>query len=175
MKLKKLGISGLYLLKSNAAKDNRGFFLRHYCKKSLRKINFTVKQANISYNKKKGTLRGFHFQKKKISESKILSCLSGSIFNVTVDIRKKSSTYKKYIITSLNCKNQLSLVIPKGCANAFLTLENNTIVHYYMNDFYKKGSYGGFSYKDSSLNIKWPILPLIISKKDRSYKNFIFK
>ena len=167
-------IDGLFLIKHNLFEDNRGAFRRSFCLNTLKDngINFDVKQGNISENKTKFTMRGFHYQKGNNKESKILSCLTGSIYNVVIDLRKQSATYKKSYAIELNNINRFSLFVPGGCANAFLTMENNTIIHYYMGDYYNPNSYSGFRYDDPMFSIEWPVKPLIISKQDKDFVDF---
>ncbi len=173
MNFKKLNIKGQFLIKHNIFKDKRGSFKRSFCLNQMRtkKINFVIKQGNISENFNKGTLRGFHYQSSK-QDSKIITCVSGAIFHVTIDVRERSKTYLKVSKNVLSSKNKNSLIVPGGCANAFLTLEKNTIVHYYMNQFYNPKNDKGFKYDDTFFKIKWPIKPKIISKKDKSYTNY---
>ena len=120
MKLIKTNIENCYKILAEPSYDNRGFFSRIYCIKEL-KLNFDIKQINISQNKKKGTLRGFHYQKIPSKEHKIISCIEGAIFNVTIDLRPNSKTYKKIYKTNLKSSDLISLHIPSGCANCFLT------------------------------------------------------
>ncbi len=176
MKIKKLSFEGFYLIKPKVFKDNRGIFRRHLCLRTLKNknIKINIAQGNISESFKRGTLRGFHFKKNPSKEYKILSCLKGSIFHVAVDLRKKSKTYKKYFSIKLHSSNYESLIIPPNCANAFLTLQKNTLIHYYMGDYFEKKKYRGFRYNDPSFNIKWPFKPKVINKRDNSYKDFKF-
>ena len=165
-------IEDVFLIESQCHRDERGLFRRHYCEKELKEngIDFTVKQGNVSENSNKHTMRGFHYQKAPSKESKIISCISGSVFNVIIDLRKNSSTFlewQEFIITS---ENRQSLYIPVGCANAFLTLEDNTWIHYYMNDIFTTDSLG-FRYDDPAFAISWPIKPEHLSEKDRNYPN----
>ena len=158
--------------------DIRGSFHRSFCKKQLakKKIKFNIKQCNISINKKKYTLRGFHYQKKPYTENKILTLISGSIYNITIDLRKNSKTYLNKYTTKMNSKKNDAVFVPAGCANAFLTLEKNTIIHYYMDSYFEnniKNNYCGFRYDDKFFDIKWPHKPLSISAKDNSYKTFL--
>ena len=174
MKLLKKNIEGLYLIKSDIFNDKRGSLRRSFCKNYFKskKIIFDVLQGNISENRKKGTLRGFHFQKNNKKDNKILTCISGTIFNITIDLRKKSKTFLKKSSTILSSRNKYSILVPSGCANAFLTLENNTVIHYYMNDYFKKKNDCGVRFNDPIINIKWPIKPKIISKRDLSFPDF---
>ena len=174
MKFEEQKILGSYLIQHDLIEDERGIFRRSYCAKTLKKnnIHFEVKQGNISENKKKYTLRGFHYQKGVSTESKILTCISGRIYNVVIDLRKDSSSYKSSFALELNKDNRLSLFVPSGCANAYLTLENNTIINYYMGDFYNPETYSGFRYNDPMFNIEWPVQPVFISEKDLNFPNY---
>ncbi len=172
MKLIRTNFKNLYLIKKDPYKDKRGYFSRDFCKKVLKKVNFEIKQTNISFNKEKYTLRGFHYNKKPYEEGKIISCVSGKMLNVCIDLRKKSKTYLKVFSKILSEKNMLSINVPKGFANAYFTLENNTKVLYYMDSFYKKNKGFGIRYNDNFFSIKWPYKPKIISGKDLRYKNF---
>tara|TARA_B100001057_G_scaffold496551_1_gene598300 strand:- start:910 stop:1443 length:534 start_codon:yes stop_codon:yes gene_type:complete len=175
MKLIRTKIHGMYLIKPELFKDKRGIFRRNFCEKIFKRKNiiFEIKQCNISENFKRGTLRGFHYQRKTKKDSKIITCISGRILNVTIDLRRESKTYLKVIRTYLSSKNRKSLLVPSNCANAFLTLENNTIIQYYMSEFFNKNNDGGIRYNDKYFNIKWPFKPKVISKKDFNYKDFI--
>jgi len=177
MKLISHKIKGLFVIKPQIFFDKRGSFRRSFCKKILKKnkILFNVCQGNLSENMKKGTLRGFHFQKKINKDAKILTCISGKALNVTIDLRKKSKTYLMVKKTLLSEKNKNSLLVPAGCANAFLTLEDRTIVHYYMNDYYKKNTDAGIRYNDPIIKFRWPLKPKVISDRDLGFKDFVYK
>lgn len=172
MKFLKQKIKDVFIIKPEPFEDKRGAFRRHFCKKELKKfgIETSVQQANISENPKRGTLRGFHYQKKPHQEAKTISCLKGSFFDVIIDLRKNSPTYRKWQSFVITEKNRLSLHIPKGCANAFLTLENNTLIHYYCSNSYNPKFESGVLFNDPSLKIKWPFKPIHISEKDKSHK-----
>jgi dTDP-4-dehydrorhamnose 3,5-epimerase len=167
-------IEGLRLFVPDVFGDLRGTFRRNYCKKTLLEIgiNFECVQGNISYNKKKYTMRGFHYQKLPSKESKILTPITGCIFNVVIDLRKNSNTYLKYCPVVVDSNRFESLLVPAGCANAFLTLEANTFIQYYMGDIFRENSYSGFRYDDPFFSIEWPQNPVVISDKDKSFKNF---
>ena len=116
MKFVKTKIKDCFMIKNNVLKDKRGSFTRNFCQKlyEKKKKKFSIKQSNISENLEKGTLRGFHFQIKPYTENKIINCISGSIFNVVIDLRKKSKSYKKIFMTKLSNKNKSSILIPAG-------------------------------------------------------------
>ena len=168
-------INGVKIITPNIHQDKRGSFRRHFCQKELKKnkINFIVRQANVSENNTLHTLRGFHYQKEPYGEKKIISPVLGKIYNVVVDLRKKSKSYLKWEAFILSANEKKSILVPKGCANAYLTLSKNTIIHYYMSEFYNPKSYTGFRYDDPMFNIKWPTNPKLISDQDRSYKKLI--
>tara|TARA_Y100000590_G_C15697491_1_gene1005660 strand:- start:413 stop:958 length:546 start_codon:yes stop_codon:yes gene_type:complete len=171
MKFKKTKIKNLYIININKFKDLRGIFYRNYCASKLKKIiKKRIVQSNISINKKKFTLRGFHYQKPPSKEGKLINCVSGKIFNVTIDLRRKSETYGKIVNQIISSKKNNLIYVPPGCANAYLTLENNTVIHYLMTDYYKPSSYVSFNYLSKEINIKWPGKPRIISKKDKNSK-----
>ena len=157
-------------LKEN--KDNRGFFIKLFCKENFSKKlnNINIKKINYSFNKKKGTIRGLHYQDNPYSEQKILYCLKGKIFDVIVDIRKSSKNYLKYKKFTLEEKKNEVLIIPKGFAHGFQTLTNNCKILYFHSDLYKKKFEKGINPMDSKIRINWPIKKVIISKKDKNRK-----
>ena len=172
MIVQKTNIKDLKVIKFNKIKDLRGLFFRNYCQKKL--ISVTKKkivQSNISVNKKKFTLRGFHYQKNPSKEGKFITCITGKFFNVTIDLRTKSLTYLRIFKINIDSKKNNLVYIPPGCANAFLTLETNTIVHYLMTDFYKPETYESFNYKSKQIKVKWPAKPTVISLKDKNSKD----
>ena len=173
MKLIKKKFDVTYVIKHQKMKDKRGFFMRGFCENVLLKkgVKFKIKQTNFSYNKKKYTLRGFHFQKKPFSEDKLISCLKGKLLIVLVDINKKSKNYLKHIKITLSSNSNKSVLISKNCATAYLTLSDETLVFYYMSNFFKKEKGRGFRYDDSKLNINWPQKPKVISNKDLNFKD----
>ncbi len=174
MKLIYQGMEGVAIIEPLIFEDNRGTFRRTFCAEELNKlgINFRVCQGNISENLAKHTMRGFHYQKSPSFESKILTPVSGSIYNVIIDLRSNSQTFLKSVAMILTSSKRNSLLVPAGCANAFLTLEKNTIIHYYMGDYFKPESYSGFKYNDPFFNIDWPHNVAAISEKDENYPDF---
>lgn len=177
MRFEKQKISDLFLITPELHSDHRGVFRRSFCENEFKEVglHFNVVQANISENHSKHTLRGFHYQKYPSNESKLISCISGSIFNVVIDLRDDSETFLALEEFNLSSTNKKSLYIPAGCANAFLTLEDNTIVNYYMGDYFNPNTYSGFRYDDPLFSIDWPFEPKFISDKDLNFPNFIGK
>jgi dTDP-4-dehydrorhamnose 3,5-epimerase len=174
MKFINQSIDGLVLIQPNVFEDNRGSFRRNYCVEEFKAagLNFIVCQGNISENTKKYTMRGFHYQKPPSAESKVLTPISGGIHNVVIDLRIKSPTYLNWVALDIWSKDKESLHVPAGCANAFLTLSENTAVQYYMGDYFKPETYSGFRHDDPFFNIPWPHTPMVISDKDSSFKDF---
>ena len=170
MKFTELDLSGVWLIEPEVFSDERGVFFRSFCSQEFEARNIVSKtvQGNVSVNPYRGTLRGFHYQVKPYEEAKTISCLTGAIYDIVVDLRKNSPTYMKWISIELSAEGKHSLHIPSGCANAWLTTTTNTIVHYYMSDFYTPHAYSGFNYNDPILNFKWPMEPIVISEKDRN-------
>ena len=177
MIFEKKKINGVFLISPNSFKDKRGVFRRHFCQEEFKKNGITsqITQANVSENKLEYTLRGFHYQKGKHQEGKTLSCIKGKIYDIIVDVRKSSPTFGKWLGFNLDEKNRKSIHIPPGCANAFLTLENDTIVHYYCSKSYAPKFEKGIRYDDKFFNFKWPKKPKLISIKDLNHKEFKIK
>jgi dTDP-4-dehydrorhamnose 3,5-epimerase len=169
MIFKEAGLYEAYIIEPEKLPDERGFFARTYCLEEFSKIgiDFKILQCSISFNKKKGTLRGLHYQCAPHEEAKIVRCTRGAIWDVVVDIRRHSPTFKKWISVELNQDNDRAIIIPKGCAHGFQSLTENTVVYYQMNVGYHAESARGFNYLDPAFSIKWPIKDITISAKDK--------
>ena len=168
-------ISDVYLIQPALHEDERGVFRRSFCAEEFKinGIKFDVKQGNISENFNKHTLRGFHYQVSPSSESKIISCATGSLYNVVLDLRKESGTFKQWVALEISSNIKESIYVPAGCANAFLTMDDNTIVHYYMGDSFSPNTYKGIRYNDPMFSVTWPCEPKVISDKDLNFPDFI--
>ena len=179
MIFKKLNIKDAFLIKPEKNYDLRGAFFRTFCQKEMNKygLNFKINQCNLSYNKKKYTFRGLHYSSNSHKENKILFVVNGSIENHMIDLRKNSNTYLKKIKLKLDSAKNNLIYVPTGCANGFLTLKKNTLVHYYMDNFFnkKKLIYKGIRYSDPFFKIKTERIPVVISKNDQNLSNFIIK
>ena len=174
MLFKETKLKGAFVVELEPFEDERGFFTRSFCRKEFEKqgLNSNIVQCNISYNKKKGTLRGMHYQVAPYEEAKLVSCTNGSIYDVIIDLRPNSPTYCKWIAVELSANNHKMFYIPEGFAHGFQTLKDNTTVFYQMTEFYHPKSAKGIRWNDSAFQIKWPISDLIISEKDRDYPDF---
>lgn len=164
-------LRGAYIINIEKREDDRGFFARGYCKNEFEAngLNTNLVQANISRNKYKGTLRGLHMQHAPFAETKLVRCTRGAIYDVIVDMRPQSPTYKQWIGVELTAENYQMLYVPEGFAHSYLTLEDDSEVLYQVTQFYNAASEAGFRWDDPAFNIVWPVEPLIISERDKSH------
>ncbi len=172
MKFTPLALPGVFLIELELHTDERGFFARQFCQHEMAQhgIAFDIKQANLSYNKYAGTLRGMHYQKDPFPEIKLVSCLQGSFFDVLVDLRPDSPTYLQHVQAELSEKNHRMLYVPPMIAHGFQTLENDTVVYYQLGEFFHPEAYDGVRWNDPKLNIQWPACKKrIINERDNNY------
>jgi len=177
LKFKETGLSKNYLINLDLNKDERGFFARYFCKKEFSKkgLNTCWVQINNSFSKKVGTLRGLHFQREPYTEIKLVRCLKGSIWDVVVDLRKKSKTFGKWFGATLSDKNRTMMYIPKGFAHGYISLEPDSEILYLVSNFYNQKLEVSLNWNDPEVAINWPIKPIYISNKDKNaiYLNLI--
>jgi dTDP-4-dehydrorhamnose 3,5-epimerase len=133
----------------------------------------TVVQRSVSYNKLRGTLRGMHYQAAPHQENKLVSCLRGAIFDVVLDLRPASPTYRRWAGANLTAEGFEALYVPKGCAHGFVTLTDDAVVHYEISEFHHPESARGVRYDDPAFGIRWPLQPRVISARDRSYPDYV--
>jgi len=167
-------LKGAFIIELEKLEDERGFFARTWDQKLFEEngLNSRIVQCDISFNQLKGTIRGMHFQIPPHEEAKVVSCIKGKIFDVIIDLRSSSETYKNWFSVELNDQNKKMLYIPEGFAHGFQTLEDNTLVNYQMSEFYSPEHARGVRWNDKSFHIDWPLKKTIISKKDLSYQSF---
>ncbi|MFC2035022.1 dTDP-4-dehydrorhamnose 3,5-epimerase [Chloroflexota bacterium] len=160
-----------YVIELDPLEDNRGFFSRSFCRREFEEhgLNSSVAQSNISYNKRKGTLRGMHYQVAPYGEAKLVSCTRGAIYDVIIDLRADSSSYRQWFSVELSGENYRMLYIPEGFAHGFQTLEDSTVVFYQMSEFYFPEYAQGIRWNDPAFGIDWPEEPTLISKRDEEY------
>jgi dTDP-4-dehydrorhamnose 3,5-epimerase len=165
------GVEGALLVRPERLEDERGFFARTYCVDELTGagIDPRVVQRSISYNRRRGTLRGLHYQAAPHEENKLVWCIRGSIFDVVIDVRPRSPTFRRWHAATLTDENFEGLFIPKGCAHGFLTLTDDVVVQYEISEYYHPESARGFRYDDPAFAIEWPFAPTVISARDQSY------
>jgi dTDP-4-dehydrorhamnose 3,5-epimerase len=175
MKFIETPLAGAYIIEPDLISDNRGFFARTYCHDEFKAhgLESSLAQCNISFNKKKGTLRGMHFQIAPHEEAKLVRCTIGAIYDAIIDLRPKSTTFKKWFAVELTQDNRKMLYIPKGFAHGFQTLQDDSEVFYQMSDFYHPDSARGVRWNDPAFNIKWPLADLIMSERDQQYDLFV--
>jgi len=167
-------LKGAFLIDLEKLEDERGFFGRAWDKKIFEdhNLNSNLAQCNISFNKKKGTIRGMHYQLPPYAEAKLVRCTKGSVFEVMVDLRKNSNTYKQWQGIELNSDDYKMLYAPEGFALGFQTLQENTELFYQMSQFYMPEHARGFRWDDPTFKISWPMDVTTISEKDLSFKLF---
>jgi len=168
-------LSGSYIIESEKIEDDRGFFSRIWDKIIFEEkgLDSNILQSSISFNKKRGTLRGMHYQVQPYEESKLVRCTKGSIFDVIVDIRKNSKTFKNWMSVKLSESNYKMLYIPKGFAHGFQTLEDNSEVYYEITEISSPEHSRSFRFDDNTIRIKWPLKVSVISPKDNECKSFM--
>jgi dTDP-4-dehydrorhamnose 3,5-epimerase len=156
--------------------DERGYFARSWCRSEFEKngLNPNLVQCSVSFNRKKGALRGMHYQVAPHEEAKLVRCTRGAICDVAVDLRQNSPTYKQWTAAELTSENGRALYIPEGFAHGFQTLADDTEVFYQMSEFYHPESARGIRWNDPALKIVWPFPDPILSPRDKNYIDFKF-
>jgi dTDP-4-dehydrorhamnose 3,5-epimerase len=151
--------------------DERGFFARSYCADEFaaQGLGPELRQCSVSFNVHRGTLRGMHFQGAPQEEHKLVRCTAGAVFDVIVDIRESSPTYRRWIGTELTAVNHRALFIPPGFAHGFVSLTDNAEVYYMISAAHAPQLSRGFRWNDPAFAIEWPMLPTVISSRDASY------
>lgn len=174
MIFQKTKLEGAYIIELEKFEDERGFFANVWNKKNFdeNKLDTKLTECNIAFNKKRGTIRGFHYQASPYEGAKLIRCTKGSVWDVTLDLRPTSKTFKQWISVELTEKNHKLNYIPEGCAHSYLTLEDDSEVFYLMSQEYMPEFERGVKYSDPAFNITWPLEPTVISKKDNSWKLF---
>jgi dTDP-4-dehydrorhamnose 3,5-epimerase len=167
-------LQGAFSIETEKRQDQRGSFARTYCRGEFEEhgLNANVAQCSISFNKRKGTLRGMHFQAPPHAEAKLVRCSRGSIYDVIIDLRPESPTFLQHIADVLSAENGKMFFIPEGFAHGFQTLEDDTEVCYQMSEFYAPEAARGFRWNDPAFNIKWPPAERLILQRDQEYPLF---
>jgi dTDP-4-dehydrorhamnose 3,5-epimerase len=174
MKFQETKLPGVFEIHLDPLADERGFFARSWCQKEFetRGLNSRLVQCNVSFNLRQATLRGLHYQAAPFAEAKVVRCTSGAIYDVAVDLRPESPAYLQWWGVTLTAANRDMLYVPEGCAHGFVTLQDNSEVFYQMSESYEPASARGVRWDDPAFKIAWPLLPRVISDRDRSYQNF---
>ena len=165
-------IKGAFIIDLKRFEDDRGFFARAFCQNQFAEhgLKPIIAQANIALSKKKGTLRGMHFQFPPAAETKLVRCTRGSVLDIIVDLRPESPTYLDHVTVELTADNHRAIYVPERFAHGYQVLEDMTETSYQVGEFYAPSSEGGLMYNDSRLCLKWPLPITEISPKDNSWK-----
>jgi dTDP-4-dehydrorhamnose 3,5-epimerase len=167
-------LAGAFLVELEPHRDERGFFARTWCRRELAEhgLDAEIAQESLSYNRRRGTLRGLHFQRPPHAETKIVSCPRGAIFDVIVDLRPDSPTYLEWQGFELDAENRRALYIPKGFAHGFQTLTDEAEIAYRISEFHAPGAAAGHRYDDPAFGIDWPLSVAVISERDLAWPPF---
>jgi len=165
-------LEGAFIIDVNRLGDSRGFFARAFCQREFEKhgLKPVIAQANIAFNKVKGTVRGMHFQYPPAAETKLVRCTRGAILDIIVDLRPESPTYLRHIAVELSADNHRALYVPERFAHGYQVLEDATETSYQVGEFYSPENEGGLMYNDPRLDLNWPLPAGEISEKDSRWK-----
>jgi dTDP-4-dehydrorhamnose 3,5-epimerase len=174
VKFSPMALAGACIIDIEPVPDERGFFARSWCREEFARhgLNPDLAQCSISFNKKRGTLRGMHYQAKPHEETKVVRCTRGAIYDVIVDLRPESPTFRKWVAVELSADNRRMLYIPAGLAHGFQSLTDDTEVFYQISAPYHPESARGARWDDPAFGIEWPVAERVISDKDRQYPDF---
>lgn len=175
MKFTETRLKGAFIIDPERLEDERGFFARTWCQRESEAYGLQPRwvQCNISFNKKKGTLRGMHYQVTPFAEAKLVRCTMGAIYDVIIDLRPDAPTFTQWEAVELSAENRRMLYIPEGFAHGFMTLEDNTETFYQMSEFYAPAYARGVRWDDPAFGIRWPMGVRVISERDRNYPDFL--
>jgi dTDP-4-dehydrorhamnose 3,5-epimerase len=175
MILRETSVAGAFIVEPEPHADERGFFARTWCagEFAARGLAARFVQASVSYNRHRGTLRGLHYQVAPHAEAKLVRCTRGAIFDVAVDLRPDSATYRRHTAVVLDADNRLALYVPEGCAHGFQTLADDTEVLYQMSAAHAPQAARGVRWNDPAFAIPWPPADRIIAERDRRYADFV--
>jgi dTDP-4-dehydrorhamnose 3,5-epimerase len=175
MTFTKLDLPGVFLVQPELHTDERGFFARTWCQEEFKShgLDDRLVQCSLSFNARKGTLRGMHYQEAPYREAKLVRCSHGSVYDVIVDLRAESATFLRHVGVELTQNNRAMLYVPEGFAHGFITLADNSEVTYHISEFWSPEHARGVRWNDRAFGIKWPLAPSIMSDRDRSYPDFV--
>jgi dTDP-4-dehydrorhamnose 3,5-epimerase len=167
-------IGGAFILDAEQIADERGFFARSWARDEFEAhgLNPHLAQCNLSYNHRKGTVRGMHWQAAPHAETKLVRCTQGGIYDVVVDLRADSPTYLRWIGAELTAENRRALYIPEGCGHGFQTLADGTEVLYMITEYYTPAAARGMRWNDPAITVTWPLAVTVISERDAQYPDW---
>jgi dTDP-4-dehydrorhamnose 3,5-epimerase len=165
-------LKGVFVVEPEIIEDERGFFACSWSAVEFEKhgLNSCLVQCNISFNKKRGTLRGMHFQTEPHQEAKLVRCTRGAMYDVAVDLRPGSPSHFRWVAAELNADNHRMLYIPEGFAHGYQTLADDTEIFYQMSEYYHPESARGLRWNDAALGIEWPLPVAVISGRDANFQ-----
>ena len=174
MKWTPLPLTGAYLVEIQPSSDERGFFARTWCAEEMRQLGLNAQfvQCSISYNARRGTLRGMHYQAQPHAETKLVRCSAGSIYDVLLDVRPDSATFRRWFAVELSAANRKAVYIPAGFAHGFQSLSDHSEVFYQISESYRPDHAHGVRWNDPAFGIEWPVETVILSERDRSFPDF---
>jgi dTDP-4-dehydrorhamnose 3,5-epimerase len=171
MQFRPLTVAGAFAVDLERREDSRGFFARSFCQEEFREqgLDPRITQCNVSWNRFRGTLRGIHFQRHPHPEAKLVRCTRGAAFDVVVDLRRESPTWRKWAALDITAGNRIAMYAPAGCGHAFQTLTDDTEIVYQMSESYHPALADGIHWNDPAIGIQWPVLPPLVSDRDDAY------
>jgi len=174
MKFVETDISGVVVVELEKHEDARGWFARAWCREEFTAHGLSVDlvECNLSYNEKRGTLRGMHFQVEPHAEVKLVRCVAGAVHDVALDLRPESSSYKKSIGIELSAHSGRAVFLPEGVAHGFQTLTDHSTLFYQMSSAYSPEAAAGVRWDDSAFGIEWPLADPVVSARDQAFPNF---
>jgi dTDP-4-dehydrorhamnose 3,5-epimerase len=174
MTFEETGLAGVFEIQIEPKPDERGFFARSWCQREFtdKGLDSRLVQCSLSFNARKGTLRGIHYQTDPHAETKVVRCTGGAIYDVVVDLRRHSPTFRQWTARILTSSKRNMMYVPAGCGHGFLTLEDGTEVLYQMSEFYYPALARGVRWDDPAFQIEWPSDVRVISERDREYPDF---
>lgn len=174
MKFTETPIAGAFLIDIEPVEDERGFFARTFDAGKLRRRGLQphVEQCSISYNRRKGTVRGMHYQRSPHAETKLVRCTQGAVYDVVIDLRPASPSFRQWFAAELTAHNHRMLYVPEGLAHGFQTLEDDTEVSYQISEAWQPGAAAGVRWNDPAFAIRWPLEVTVIAERDRTYPDF---
>ena len=167
-------LQGCYVIEPELIRDHRGFFARVWCRQELEQHGLAAEmmQSNIGFSVRKGTLRGLHFQTGSHAEVKIVRCTRGAMYDVVVDLRRESATYKCWFGVELTAENEKMIYVPEGFAQGYLTLTDNTEMNYHTSKLFNREAATGVRFDDPQFGITWPIEIAVMSQQDRQWPDY---
>jgi dTDP-4-dehydrorhamnose 3,5-epimerase len=163
-------LAGAFVIDPDVFEDERGLFARTFCRQEFEAhgLDAAIAQSAASFSRRRGTLRGMHYQVPPHAQDKLVRCSRGAVYDVAVDLREGSPTRRGWVAVELSAANRRMLYVPKGFAHGFLTLDDTSEIYYHFSDSYAPASERGFRWDDPAVGIAWPFAPVVVSVRDRT-------